>query len=213
VDLLTSSKLKESGIHYLDREARTVAYYAEGHSDPKPIRIYGNPLQPEFWGNLYPFCYTPHPDPMSVAAWASAPTATDGVQIWAMHGPPRHRLDLTTIPELTGCVSQAQKIASAKPLLCVFGHFHYSWGVEYVRWQEQGDEVAHAEFMTLSNERKEDERRNGPETRFAFDFSGNGDRRKLEAGRETVFVNAAWMTAKRRAVVERNHPITITMAL
>ena len=182
------------------------------NSETRPIKDYGNPLQPEFSGNTYPFSYKPHPDPGSLAAWASAPRASEGVQIWAMHGPPRHRLDVTNVPRLTGCVAQAEKIASAKPVLCVFGHFHYSWGVERVSWQGQGDAVARAEFMTLSKERKEEENLDGPETCFAFDFSGNGDCEKIDA-EETVFVNAAWMTMKKRHVTERNHPIAITLAL
>jgi hypothetical protein len=130
-----------------------------------------------------------------------------------MHGPPRHRLDVTNVPGLTGCVVQAEKIATAKPILCVFGHFHYSWGVEHVWWQAQRDEVADAKFLTLSRERKQEESRDGPETLVAFDFSGSGGFEKVDSGKETVFVNAAWMTMKKRQVTERNLPITITVAL
>jgi hypothetical protein len=212
LDLLTSAKVKNSGIYYLDREILTVAYCAVGNSEPNPIKIYGNPLQPLFFGPIYPFGYKAHPDPASLAAWAGAPKVSDGVQIWAMHGPPRHRLDLTNVPGLTGCVAQAEKIAIAKPMLCVFGHFHYSWGVERVKWEGEDDEVAHVDLMTVSRERREEENRDGPETQSAFDFSGSGDYQKLVAGEETVFVNAAWTTMKKWQVEERNSPIVITLA-
>jgi hypothetical protein len=211
--LFTSPKTKESGIHYLDQEVQTIAYYAADNSEPKPIRVYGNPLQPEFSNNLYPFTYKPHPSPGSLAAWADAPKASDGIQIWAMHSPPRHRLDVTNVRGLTGCIAQAEKIASAKPMLCVFGHFHYSWGVERVRWQDQGNGVAHAKFLTLSKERKEEQNLTGLKTQSVFDFSGNGAYGKIDAGKETIFVNAAWMTQKKRQVQERNQPIMITISL
>jgi hypothetical protein len=213
MDLFSSPKAKESGVNYLDREVQTIAYYTSASSELMPIKIYGNPLQPEFSGNSYPFTYAPHPSPGSLAAWANAPKASDGVQIWAMHSPPMHRLDLTNVKGLTGCVVQAEKIASAKPLLCVFGHFHYSWGVERVQWEEHGDGIARADILTLSKERKLEQNLDLPETQSVFDFSGIGIHDKVYPGKETIFVNAAWMTMKKAQIEERNQPLVITMSL
>jgi len=214
LDVLTSRHVIDKGIHYLDREVRTVAYYKDDNGEQQPLKVYGNPVQPEFYGNTYPFTYHPYPHPQATTNWETAPEFLANVQIWVMHSPPRHRLDLTGTPlGLTGCEIEAQKIAGARPQLAVFGHFHFSWGVERIRWEEGGDGVANAEILTLSKERKEKQGLDEPETRSIFDFSGAGNLAKLDARQETLFVNAAWMTGRKRDVEDRNQPIAITVTL
>jgi hypothetical protein len=51
------------------------------------------------------------------------------------------------------------------------------------------------------------------EERTVFDFSGQDNLVPLEGGRETIFVNAAWMTMKKRAVKDRNYPFQIVLDL
>jgi hypothetical protein len=201
VELFTSIKAKECGIHYLDREVKTVAYTRTPQGgNLSPIRVYGNPCQPDFLKSSYAFTYLPSPSEGAEDAWTTAPSRGDGIDIWAMHSPPKGRLDIIPLPPLTGCAVQARKIAEARPLLCVFGHYHYSWGVERVRWRGDGDEVDEAEKWQ-SEERRE------------FDFSEGGVDRAIERGKETIFVNAGWMTMEKRKVERRNPPFVITLPL
>jgi len=212
LSLFLSEEAKSKGVVYLDRETRVIGHI-EQNGQTREIKVYGNPLQPEFSGNRYPFTFHPHPDPAAEGAWETAPGADDGVQIWVTHGPPRHRLDNANVPGFIGCPVQARKVAESKPLLCVFGHFHYNWGVERVRWN--GEEFGETEVLTFSEEKKRMEGLNGPLTpRNAFDFSGSVEELgKAEQGKETIFVNAAWMTTRKRQIEERNRPIAITVTL
>jgi Calcineurin-like phosphoesterase len=210
LDLFVSEEIKAKGVVYLDRETRVIGYVEE-NGKKKAIKAYGNPLQPEFSGNKYPFTYYPHPHQDAWDSWTTAPGADDEVQIWVMHGPPFERLDNANVPGLVGCPIQAQRIAEAKPLLVVFGHFHFSWGVERVRWTADGSEIA--EILTLSEERKEIEESDRPVKRD-FDFSDNTEEHGKETqSTETIFVNASWMTTKKRQVELRNHPIAVTISL
>lgn len=122
-----------------------------------------------------------------------------------MHGPPKNRLDWIPIEGLQGCVAQEGAIARARPLLCIYGHYHISNGVERVTWMEKVDEVADVRLLTY-----------GKSTKLDFDFSEPGGavvegEERLEAGKETVFVNAAWMRHEKRAVTERNTPFVMTL--
>jgi hypothetical protein len=203
LQLYSSEKAKAAGIYYLDREVRTVAFFEpqNDREQRRPIQIYGNPLQPDFLDSSYAFTYLPHPSEEASKSWTSAPSRSDGVHIWVMHGPPKSRLDWIPIDGLQGCVAQAEAIARARPLLCVFGHYHISNGVERVEWKKGVDELGEVRRLTEGNRRRE------------FDFSGHGGEAKLEVERDTVFVNAAWMTHDKRKVTERNMPIVITLPL
>jgi hypothetical protein len=212
--LFTSPETRGKGIHYLDREMRTVAYYrVPGSDEPKELRIYGNPLQPEFSSNRWPFTYLADSLSEAEEAWALAPTGADAVPIWVTHSPPLDRLDMANVAGFTGCGVLAQKIAAAKPRLCVFGHFHYSWGVERVKWLKEGHGIAEAQILSLSEERKKGEGLKGPETKTKFDFSDGGVDGKLTAGEETVYVNAGWMTWNKRKTEVRNTPIVVRITL
>lgn len=201
VRLFTSDQAIECGIHYLDREVKTVAYARAPQSGKlSPVRIYGNPCQPDFLNSSYAFTYLPASSDGAEDAWATAPSRSSSVNIWAMHSPPKGRLDFIPLPPLTGCAVQIRKIDTARPMLCVFGHYHYSWGIERVRWRDDSDEIDEAKRLDV-------------EERQDFDFSENGNDRALEAGKEIIFVNAGWMTMQKRKVERRNPPFVITLSL
>ena len=96
-----------------------------------------------------------------------------------------------------GCEAQRKKVAAARPLVCVFGHYHCSYGVEKVVWQDfddatKCDQIEKSEILTDES--------GGP-----YDFTG------LKRGKETVFINAAWMTMEKGKVQKRNKPIVIDL--
>jgi hypothetical protein len=134
-----------------------------------------------------------------MAAWASAPETSRGpLELWLSHGAPKGRLDQIHIPGLMGCEAQRRKVAAARPLVCVFGHYHCSYGVEKVIWRDgadahDGDGVKESQMLT-------DENAEGP-----YDFTN------LKPGKETVFINAAWMTMEKGKVKKRNKPIVIEL--
>jgi hypothetical protein len=92
-------------------------------------------------------------------------------------------------------------IAKARPLMCVFGHYHYSWGLEKVQWQATSDDVANARILSEVGRDS------------SFDFSETGPYGGVRRGEETLFVNAAWMTMKKTAVPQRNMPFAIRLPL
>ncbi|KAK6522971.1 hypothetical protein TWF281_002398 [Arthrobotrys megalospora] len=211
VELFTSDAARAAGINYLDREVRSFTNYTNTVSDDTELRVYGNPCQPEFIGKPYAFIYRPYPSDTSTEAWETAPAQEDKVQIWVMHSPPLNRLDSLNQKYremgLTGCEVQAKKIAAAKPLLCVFGHYHFSRGVERVKWEKDGEGIEKSEILSMSAERRLEAGVAKPESLSEFDF------RDLEVGRETIFVNAAWKTMARGPDAATNDPIVITLTL
>ena len=215
LELFTNDAAKKAGLVYLDRETRVVGQ-VEKDGQLIDVKVYGNPLVPEFSDNQYPFTYQAAPNPNSERAWATAPPITENVQIWVTHGPPMGRLDDLNTPGFVGCSVLAAKIAETRPLLCVFGHFHYSWGVERVQWSDNAENaVESAQVMAMSRERATGLQNDTPEVASEFDFPeirglhpmANGDRR------ESIFVNASWMASKKRKSELRNRPIVISLAV
>ncbi|KAF3934438.1 hypothetical protein ABW19_dt0200120 [Dactylella cylindrospora] len=209
VELFTSDAARAAGIHYINEKIQTFSNYTSQQDDSVPdLRVYGNPRQPEFLGKPYAFIYKPFPSETAVEAWKDAPAKEDKTNIWVMHSPPIGRLDAlpTRFKGLTGCEVQVKKIAAARPLLCVFGHYHFSWGVERVRWESDSDEIKESEILSMSPERKLAENRSGPETISEFTFS------MAKQGEETIFVNAAWRTMDKIGDA-RNTPIVINLEL
>jgi len=204
--LLTSPTAIRAGIRYLDREVATVAHWRDPAKTEKlrvrPLRIYANPCQPEFLGKPYAFIYPPAPSDGATAAWTSAPTSSfpgqgsddDEIPIFLTHSPPLGRLDIVPVPgapvTLTGCSVLLSKIAAARPRLCVFGHYHYSWGVERLRWKdgEVGEVIEKVTTLAVSAERRRAE--GGlPEVPdlgvTEFDFTEDGDGQGIsELGKE-----------------------------
>ncbi|KAJ3399532.1 hypothetical protein HDU80_007816 [Chytriomyces hyalinus] len=205
LDLMTSLDAKEKRIYYLDHEVKTVACYHTAEEQLKEKKVYANPLHPEFSPNRWPLSYPPYPVPEATDAWATAPGAIDDVQTLTA----RH---LTLVqPEpcwLTGCAILTEKLEQARPVLSVFGHFHYSWGVEHFDWDEQNPQrlVASAEFI-----KEEGPQEIGLKMRNFFDFSGFGEDEVLKRDKETVFVKAAWMTTQKGQVDDKNMPLSVLL--
>lgn len=149
-------------------------------------------------GSNYAFTYQPYPSMEATTAWASAPQSRlQPIDIWLTHGAPRGRLDKIPIPGLMGCEAQRRIVAAARPLLCVFGHYYVSYGVEKVVWpdgvtEENGEGIANSFILTGKEE-------------GSYDFTD------LRPGEESVFVNAAWMTGEKRLTEKRNKPIVIDL--
>ena len=131
--LFTSPSVCADGVVYLDRSKPTFLY-------DDLLSIYANPTQPDFLKSNYAFTYLPHPSPEASEAWASAPEKSRGpLELWLSHGAPKGRLDQIHLPKLMGCEVQRMKVTTARPLVCVFGHYHCSYGVEKVVWQDRGN--------------------------------------------------------------------------
>lgn len=80
----------------------------------------------------------------------------------------------------------------------MYGHFLVSYGVEYVEYQEDKDEVKTAKIITTDE---------------LYDYSAKSAGGPLKVGSETVFVNAAWMTGLKRQVPDRNKPVIVDLKL
>jgi hypothetical protein len=199
--LFTSAEARACGIVYLDRETKTVAQLRGKALELVPICVYGNPTQPDFLNSAYAFTYKPYPSEESIQAWTTAPQSSEQLAIWVTHSPPKDRLDAINVPPLIGCTVLAKAIAKARPLLCVFGHYHYSWGLERVLWHSDRDEVAEAQELSKLEEKT------------SFDFSRDGSDGPIIQGEQTIFVNAAWMTMQKRAIQKRNTPFVVTLGL
>lgn len=64
LELFTSDVVKSKSVVYLDRETQVVGLI-EQNGRRRELKVYGNPLQPEFSGKQFPFTYQPDPDPDS----------------------------------------------------------------------------------------------------------------------------------------------------
>jgi hypothetical protein len=166
-------------------------------------------------GKPYSFIYKPYPSAEAQQAWTDAPKKADGVHIWTMHGPPLHRLDdineVYKKQGLMGCKVQADKLAAERPMLAIFGHYHFSWGLERVRWDGKGGTTV-SSIMTMSKERRVAQNRSQPLEESEWDFSGRAGERAIDVGKETVFVNAAWKVMDKNST-DRNMPFVITLKL
>lgn len=211
LELFTSAAAKSAGIQYIDRAIQPCATISS-RTKRGQLRVYGNPLQPDFLNTSYAFTYAPDPSDQAAAAWAEAPTHPDAAPVWVTHGPPQGRLDWIPLPPLRGCAEQARCVARARPVLAVFGHYHISHGVELVSWRE-GREGAEEEGAGRGDatpamlDGVEVLVRDGKPCHLDFTKSENIFRR----GEKTIFVNAAWMTLEKRKVEERYQPIVIDL--
>lgn len=135
-----------------------------------------------------------------------------------MHSPPFHRLDdindVYKKQGLTGCKVQAEAIAKAKPLLALFGHYHFSWGIEMVTWNSnssQSNTIKETKLLTASKERRMERNWAQPLEKSDWNFSA-GEAGVIEPGQQTLFVNAAWKVMDKTSN-DRNMPFAITLKL
>ena len=157
------------------------------------MKVYGNPCQPDFLKSKYAFTYLPYPDQSSETPWDEAPKREDGVAIWVCHSPPKGILDAVPVEGLTGCEVMLRKAREGRPAVCVFGHYHSSYGRRLERWGGEGQEVE------IELEVKEG---------GAIDLTEDEE---LRGGDMTLFLNAAWMTMQKTKVEGRNRPWLVRM--
>jgi Icc-related predicted phosphoesterase len=92
--------------------------------------IFGSPWTPYFFDWAFNGPYDPmEADAFFERKWSFIPEKT---QIVITHGPPSGIRDLTYRINNAGEYNLKQRILTIKPLLHVFGHIHYSYGVERV---------------------------------------------------------------------------------
>ncbi|KAI5786959.1 Metallo-dependent phosphatase-like protein [Peziza echinospora] len=204
LSLFTSAAAMKAGIHYL---CNTIVNVTLPGSPGLVIPIYGNPHQPEWLPTNYSFTYKPAPSAGSEVAWEAAPTLADNIPIWIMHGAPKGRLDAISYPPwpLSGCEVSARKVYAAKPRLCVFGHFHVSYGVERVEYLP-GEAGGPGLVTDLLAGRADDGGGSGES-----DDGGVNIFVKDEGTKAGVFANVAWMTGEKRKVEKRNKPVVIDL--
>jgi hypothetical protein len=79
--------------------------------------------------------------------------------------------------------------------MCVFGHYHVSYGVERAVWRNgmDSDMITKSTIMT------------GHDVGGIYDFTD------MIPGEESVFVNAAWMSGEKRLIEKMNRPVVIDL--
>ena len=83
-------------------------------------------------------------------------------------------------------------------MVCVSGHYHCNYGVEKVIWYDEADKLANN--LDDVKESVIDKTSDAQ-----YDFTN------LKTRKQTVFINAAWMTMDKREVEKRNKPIIINL--
>ncbi|RMZ85937.1 hypothetical protein DV737_g257, partial [Chaetothyriales sp. CBS 132003] len=139
----------------------------------------------------------------------------EGTNIVMTHGPPRGVMDLTHSRERAGCPDLFTAVARARPQIHCFGHIHEGWGARLVAWKSSGTSQA-SHFTSIDNENspvlgKLAALRQSPtdsdamaeekqvkleqlsRTKCAITSHCVRDEHPLEAGKQTLFVNAAIM--------------------
>ncbi|OAL38097.1 hypothetical protein AYO20_02549 [Fonsecaea nubica] len=129
------------------------------------------------------------------------------------HGPPKGIMDMTHGSERAGCPDLFTAVAHARPLVHCFGHIHEGWGAKVVTWKDSGfDQPSH--FTSIDNENSPvveklatlrvttfDSDETIQEKRAKLEQLKNNkcattshcsqDDYELDAGKETLFVNAS----------------------
>ncbi|KAK5018271.1 hypothetical protein LTR16_001655 [Cryomyces antarcticus] len=206
---------------WLGKRARDVAvtYLEEGMHQFKlrsgaKFTVYASPYTPFFCDWAFPYAahedrFNPSSASLSDAdniAHNPIPDRSDNViDIMVTHGPPFDRLDRTDTDDSVGCPHLLRATMRARPRLHCFGHIHEGWGAERVRWAADADEVLRVAQSTQewkmggygrgikSAERLPVNREKMLKERAAFVDISKQSGVGLEAGRETLMVNAAIM--------------------
>ncbi|KAI1411417.1 Metallo-dependent phosphatase [Hypoxylon sp. FL1857] len=136
-----------------------------------------------------------------------------GVDVVITHGPPHGIMDFTDQKRRAGCPGLFGAVARARPRLHCFGHIHEAWGAKLVTWREQVSETP-SHFTDIDNDKSsiieklsnlKRSRLDSPETaqnrmqkRARLHQQGyiatshcTDDQAPLQAGSQTLFVNAA----------------------
>ncbi|PGH11384.1 hypothetical protein AJ79_04885 [Helicocarpus griseus UAMH5409] len=138
-----------------------------------------------------------------------------GVDLVMTHGPPKGVLDRTLSGDKAGSTHVFDAVARCRPRLHCFGHIHEAWGAKVVTWREEGDEIsAHSvetdvedersavleDLSTLSGSKSDPPEILKQKVGKLEKYSGErcvatshcfGDVNAVEAGKQTLFVNAS----------------------
>ncbi|KAI1140690.1 Metallo-dependent phosphatase [Hypoxylon sp. FL0543] len=137
----------------------------------------------------------------------------EGVDVVITHGPPHGIMDLTDQKRRAGCPQLFGAVARARPRLHCFGHIHEGWGARLVTWREQVSQTP-SHFTDIDNNNSiivqklsnlERQQFDSPETAYdkiqeksRLHQQGyirtshcTSDQAPLQAGSQTLFVNAA----------------------
>ena len=187
-----------AGIRFLDEGQHTFPL-----ENGALLTVYASPWTPQMgeWG----FQYSPdqgHEFKIS-----------KGVDVVMTHGPPRGIMDYTSDRKRAGCSELFAAISRARPRLHCFGHIHEGWGAKLVTCRDQPTKSP-SHFTDIDNERSivietlsgiTPRRFDTPEMKLekARKFALHRQERcyvtshrsaddiPLEAGRQTLFVNAS----------------------
>ncbi|KAL3481770.1 Metallo-dependent phosphatase-like protein [Aspergillus californicus] len=147
------------------------------------LKIYASPYTPSLgdWGFQY------HPE---TGHTFNLEKDTD---IVITHGPPRGIMDTTYSGERAGCPRLFEAIARVRPRMHCFGHIHEGWGAKVVGWRRKISETP-SHFTDVDNGRSTVIGKLSqitPNTQIVQTSHCRGDQVPLEAGTQTLFVNAA----------------------
>ncbi|OAP62463.1 hypothetical protein AYL99_04666 [Fonsecaea erecta] len=191
---------RSEGIVFLDEGTH---YFTLEHG--ALLKVYASPYTPAFgpWGFQY------HPNN------GRRFDIEEDTDIVMTHGPPKGIMDMTHGRERAGCPDLFIAIARARPRVHCFGHIHEGWGARVVTWKDSGiDQPSH--FTAINNENSpvverlaalrittsdSDETAQGKRARLeklklnkcAVTSHCSQDDYQLDAGKETLFVNASIM--------------------
>jgi len=179
LEILAGPSAKEAGIFYLDEGTHTFTLKSGAK-----FTVYASPYTPGFGGWAFP--YQPLEDRFNSAEDAAPNRRSiaknpilSGVDIVMTHGPPYSVLDQVDGQHL-GCPNLLRAVSRTKPLMHCFGHIHEGHGANLVTWKPDGTvKGPSAAANPLESEQVNDY----PE---ANDWA-------IEAGRQTLMVNAAMM--------------------
>ncbi|KAJ9155291.1 Metallo-dependent phosphatase [Pleurostoma richardsiae] len=195
----------EDGIHLLDEGAHHFVL-----RNGARLAVYASPYTPEYGG--WAFQYRGRHE-------FAIPPGTD---VAVTHGPPRGVLDRSYHGSGAGCEYLMESVARARPRVHCFGHIHEAWGAKLVTWEggsvpsasvgegsavDEEKSVLLEDLGTLEGTRWDDlETRRAKKaraetmarSRCAQVSLCQGDERRLESRRQTLFVNAAIMDVRYR---------------
>lgn len=110
-----------------DMKNKNVHYLMDNYVIIDGFKIYGSPWQPEFYNWAFNL---PRKGDKLRRVWENVPTDTD---ILVTHGPPHGILDSVPDDKLVGCELLKKEVTDRiKPMVHVFGHIHYSYGMKEV---------------------------------------------------------------------------------